>query len=304
VKVAPRRAYVVPLPGGRELALGPRTLVMGVINVTPDSFSDGGLRLDPAAAIDAGLAMAEAGADILDIGGESTRPGADAVDAAEERRRVLPVVSGLARQASVPLSIDTYKAEVAAAALDAGASLVNDISGLRYEPELARVAAAAGAGLVLMHTRGRSKAMYEAAEYRSVVDEVAAELRESLDRAVERGVPREAIILDPGLGFAKRADHSFEALAHLDALPLVALDRPWLIGPSRKSFLTAATGPIPPEARDWATAAAVAVAILAGAHIVRVHRVAEMVQAARVADRVRALLEAARSARGGEEAGA
>jgi len=292
VRVAPRRAYVVPLPGGRELALGSRTLVMGIINVTPDSFSDGGLRFDPGAAVEAGLAMAEAGADILDIGGESTRPGADPVDPAEERRRVLPVVSALARQARVPLSVDTYKAEVAADALAAGASIVNDISGLRYEPALAPVAAGAGAALVLMHTRGRSKAMYEAARYESVADEVAAELRESIERAIEGGVPREAIIVDPGLGFAKRAEHSFEALARLDAPALMALDRPWLVGPSRKSFLTSATGPLPPAERDWATAAAVAVAVLLGAHIVRVHRVAEMAQAVRVADRVRVLREA------------
>lgn len=291
MRVAPRRAYVVPLPGGRELALGSRTLVMGVINVTPDSFSDGGLRFDPGAAIEAGLALVDAGADILDIGGESTRPGADPVEAAEERRRVLPVVSALARQTRVPLSIDTYKAEVAADALAAGASIVNDISGLRYDPALAPVAASAGAALVLMHTRGRSKTMYEAAEYGSIVDDVAEELRESLERAVEGGVPREAIVLDPGLGFAKRAEHSFEALARLDAPPLLALDRPWLVGPSRKSFLTSATGPLPPAERDWATAAAVALAVLLGAHIVRVHRVAEMVQAVRVADRVRALRE-------------
>lgn len=303
MRVAPRRAYVVPLPGGRELVLGSRTLVMGVINVTPDSFSDGGLRLDPGEAVDAGLAMVEAGADILDIGGESTRPGADPVDAAEERRRVLPVVSALARQTRVPLSIDTYKADVAAAALDSGASIVNDISGLRYQPELSRVAAAAGAALVLMHMRGRSKAMYEAAEYRSVAEDVAAELREGLETAIERGVPRAAVILDPGLGFAKRADQSFEVLAKLDAPALTALDRPWLVGPSRKSFLTSAAGPLSPAERDWATAAAVAVAVLLGAHIVRVHRVAEMVQAARVADRVRALREATPFASGREQAG-
>lgn len=303
MRVAPRRAYVAPLPGGRKLVLGSRTLVMGVINVTPDSFSDGGLRLDPGAAVDAGLAMVDAGADILDIGGESTRPGAEPVDAAEECRRVLPVVKALARQTPVPLSIDTYKADVAAAALDAGASIVNDISGLRYQPELARVAAAGGAALVLMHMRGRSKTMYEAAEYRSVADDVAAELRESVEAAVERGVPRAAIILDPGLGFAKRAGQSFEVLARLDAPALTALDRPWLVGPSRKSFLTSATGPLPPAERDWATAAAVAAAVLLGAHIVRVHRVAEMVQVVRVADRVRALREAPPSASGGEEAG-
>jgi dihydropteroate synthase len=280
----PRRRYTVPLAGGRTLALGGRTLVMGVLNVTPDSFSDGGLFIDPQRAVDEALRMVEAGADLIDVGGESTRPGAAIVDADEERRRVVPVVEALARRVAVPLSVDTSKAEVARAALDAGAAIVNDISGLTYDPGLAAVVAATGAGLVLMHTRGRPADMYAQAAYDDVCAEVGAELRASLDRALAAGVAREAIILDPGLGFAKRAEHSLEALAGLDAEAFVALDRPWLVGPSRKSFLQAAIGETAPGDRDWATAAAVAVAIVLGAHIVRVHRVPEMVQVARVTD--------------------
>lgn len=280
----PRRHYTVPLAGGRTLALGGRTLVMGVLNVTPDSFSDGGTFFDPQRAVDEALRMVEAGADLIDVGGESTRPGAAIVDAAEERRRVVPVVEALARRVAVPLSVDTSKAEVARAALGAGAALVNDISGLSYEPGLAAVVAATGAGLVLMHTRGRPADMYAQAAYDDVCGEVGVELRASLDRALAAGIAREAIILDPGLGFAKRAEHSVEALAGLDAEAFVALDRPWLVGPSRKSFLQAAIGETAPGDRDWATAAAVAVAIVVGAHIVRVHRVPEMVQVARVTD--------------------
>lgn len=279
-----RRRYVVPLPGGRVLALGERTLVMGVLNVTPDSFSDGGAFLDPARAVDAACRMVEAGADLIDVGGESTRPGAPPVEAAEERRRVVPVIDAVARQVAVPVSVDTSKADVARAALDVGAAIVNDISGLTYEPGIAAVVAAAGAGLVLMHTRGRSADMYARADYADVCGEVAAELSASLALALDAGVSREAVILDPGLGFAKRAEQSVEALARLDAAALASLDRPWLVGPSRKSFLQAAIGETPPAARDWATAAAVALAIAFGAHIVRVHRVAEMVQVARVAD--------------------
>lgn len=280
----PRRHYTVPLPRGRTLALGGRTLVMGVLNVTPDSFSDGGLFIDPQRAVDEALRMVEAGADLIDIGGESTRPGATLVHATEERRRVVSVVEALAPRIPVPISVDTSKAEVARAALDAGAALVNDISGLAYEPGLAAVVAATGAGLVLMHTRGRPADMYAQAVYHDVCGEVAAELRASLDRALAAGIAREAIILDPGLGFAKRAEHSVEALAGLDAETLVALDRPWLVGASRKSFLQAAIGETAAGDRDWATAAAVAVAIVLGAHVVRVHRVPEMVQVVRVTD--------------------
>ena len=281
-----RRRFTVPLPGGGSLALGERTLVMGIINVTPDSFSDGGQLCDPARAIEAGVRMAAEGADLIDVGGESTRPGAAPLDDVEERRRVLPVIEGLVKQISVPVSIDTYKASTAAAALSAGAAMVNDISGLRYDPALAGVVSAHRAPIVLMHTRGRSQEMYQQASYHDVVGEVLDELRESVAFATGAGIHAERIILDPGLGFAKEAPHSYEALARLDAF--AELGRPILIGPSRKSFLVRPLGQtVAPGERDWATAAAVAAAVLAGAHIVRVHAVREMVHVVRVADEIR-----------------
>ena len=274
------------LGGGRTLALGDRALVMGVVNVTPDSFSDGGRLFDPADAIEAGVRMAEEGADLVDVGGESSRPGAEPLDEVEERRRVLPVIEGLARRVRIPVSVDTYKASTAAAALAAGASLVNDISGLRYEPALADVVARHGAPIVLMHTRGRPRQMYEQASYHDVIAEVLDELRESMAFATTAGIAAERIILDPGLGFAKNAAHSYEALARLDEF--AELGRPLLVGPSRKAFLARPLGgSVPPVDRDWGTAAAVASAVLAGAHIVRVHAVREMLQVVRVAEEIR-----------------
>jgi dihydropteroate synthase len=282
----PRRRFSIPLPGGRTLALGERTLVMGIINVTPDSFSDGGALLDVQRAVDAGVQMADEGADVLDIGGESTRPGASALPEADERRRVLPVIEGLAARVSVPISIDTYKAAVADAALDAGASMVNDISGLRYEPALAQVVARRQVPIVLMHTRGRSRDMYTQAAYHDVVDEVLDELRESVAFATGAGLPKDRILVDPGLGFAKEPAHSYEALARLHEFG--DLGRPVLVGPSRKMFLSRPFGrDVPPQARDWGTAAAVTAAVFAGAHIVRVHAVREMVQVVRVSDEIR-----------------
>ena len=288
--LAARRPYTVPLPDREPLRLGARTLVMGILNVTPDSFADGGRHLDPDAAADAGARMEAEGADIIDVGGESTRPGAEPVGADEERRRVLPVIERLASQVRIPISIDTYKASVAKDALAAGASIVNDISGLLYEPELGCVAAEGGAAIVLMHTRGRSKGMYDLARYGDVAAEVARELADAIVRAERAGVPRGSIVLDPGLGFAKRAEHSFELLAHLEKI--ATLDRPMLVGASRKSFLKAAIGDREPAARDWGTAAAVSASVLLGAHIVRVHEVKEMVDVVRVADRIRAATSA------------
>jgi dihydropteroate synthase len=282
----PRRRFTVALRDGQALALGVRALVMGVINVTPDSFSDGGRLTDVAAAIEAGVRMVEEGADLLDVGGESTRPGAAPLGDAEERRRVLPVIEGLAGRVRVPISIDTYKASVAEAAVDAGAALVNDVSGLRYEPALAEVVAQKGVPIVLMHTRGRSQQMYERASYLDVVGEVLDELRESMAFATTAGVAAERVIVDPGLGFAKDAAQSYEILARLDEFS--ELGRPLLVGPSRKSFLARPLGAaVPPAERDWATAAAVAASVLAGAHIVRVHAVGEMVQVVRVTDEIR-----------------
>ena len=260
-------------------------LVMGILNVTPDSFGEPQPRLDAPAAIDAALEMEADGADIIDVGGESTRPGADVVSAAEEAKRVLPVIRGLAGRLKVPVSIDTYKAEVARAAVAEGAAIVNDISGLRYEPRLGSVVAEAGAALVLMHTRGRSKGMYDNADYQDVVADVLVELGESITRAIAAGVARERLIIDPGIGFAKRPAHSYGVLARLPEL--VTLDRPVLAGPSRKSFLREALQDRPAPDRDWGTAAAVTAAVFGGAHIIRVHAVAEMVQVVRVAEEIR-----------------
>ena len=280
-----RKRYLVPLPAGGSLELGDRTLLMGILNITPDSFADGGVHYDVDRAVDAGLRMIDQGADILDIGGESTRPGADEVGADEEMRRVLPVIERLAARTGAILSVDTYKAVVAREAVARGARIINDISGLLYEPALGQVAAETGAALVLMHTRGRSKSMYQLADYGDVVGEVRSELHDAIDRATTAGVAREAIILDPGFGFAKRAEHSYSVLAGLPTL--AQLDRPILSGPSRKSFLKEAIGDRVPADREWGTASAVAVSILLGAHIVRVHGVAAMADVARVADRVR-----------------
>jgi dihydropteroate synthase len=284
--VHPRRRFTLTLPDGRSLALGDRTLVMGILNVTPDSFSDGGVLLDPQRAIDTGVQMVEDGADLLDVGGESTRPGAEPLAEAEERRRVLPVIEGLAARIRVPISVDTYKASIADAALAAGASIVNDVSGLRYEPALADVVARRRAPIVLMHTRGRSRDMYSQAIYHEVVDEVLDELRESIAFATGAGISNDRILVDPGLGFAKEPAHTYEALARLHEF--AELGRPVLAGPSRKLFLTRALGrEIPPAGRDWATAAAVGAAVFGGAHVVRVHAVREMAQVVKVSDEIR-----------------
>lgn len=281
---APRRSFTVPIPGRAPLALGPRTFVMGVINVTPDSFSDGG-KIDPQHATEIARDMESAGADIIDIGAESTRPGSSPVSAEEELARLLPSLRAIARQVTIPISIDTYKAVVAEAALDEGASIVNDISAFAFDAALGPLVAARGVPAVLMHTRGRPQDMHERAEYADVVSEVSAELLQSVARAVDYGVSRDQLIVDPGIGFAKKASHSLELLGQIDKL--AGLDLPLLVGPSRKSFLMAATGLFPPEDRDWPTAAAVTAAILGGAHIVRVHSVENLVHVVRVADAIR-----------------
>ena len=258
---------------------------MGILNITPDSFADGGRYFDPAAAEAAAVEMQAAGADLIDVGGESTRPGSDPVPAEQEIARIRPVLDRLRRSITVPISVDTSKPEVAETALGEGAAIINDISGLRYDSALANVVAGCHAGLVLMHSRGRSREMYREATYMSVAREVATELRASLDRALAAGVAADAIVLDPGLGFAKRPEHSYAALKALPAF--AALGRPLLVGPSRKSFLTAAIGERGVDDREFATAASVAAAVLLGAHIVRVHAVREMVDVVRVADRLR-----------------
>jgi len=285
VRVFPRGVYRVPLPDRPPLILGERPLVMGVLNVTPDSFAEN-TRLDVGSAVAAGVRMEQDGADIIDVGGESTRPDATAVPLEEELSRVLPVVRELARRVQVPISVDTYKAEVARAALDAGATLVNDISGLQYDPSLGGVVASRRAAIVLMHMRGRPQTMYAEARYDDAAVEVVKELRAAMTRALAAGIERDAVIVDPGIGFAKRPEHSYGVLARLaDIGP--PLDRPLLVGPSRKSFMRQAVADRPAPQRDWGTAAAVTAAVLGGAHIVRVHAVAEMVQVMRVAEEIR-----------------
>ena len=280
----PRSSYRVPLPDG-ALILGDRPLVMGILNITPDSFADAE-RVDAERAVDVALAMQAAGADIIDLGGESTRPGAVPVPADEELRRVMPVLRAFRGRLSIPVSIDTYKSEVARAAVGEGVSIINDISGLQYDAAMAETVAQLGAAIVLMHTRGRSADMYAKANYGDIVDEVGTELRDSLTVAIRAGVSLDRIVVDPGIGFAKRPAHSYGLLARIAELS-AALNRPVLAGPSRKSFMREALADRPAVERDWGTAAAVTAAVLAGAHIVRVHAVAEMVQVVRVAEATR-----------------
>ena len=247
---------------------------MGIVNLTPDSFSDGGRLATPDAALAHAERLLEEGADILDLGGESTRPGAEPVDAAEERRRVLPLLAELRRRhPEAVLSVDTVKSETAQAALDAGADIVNDVSGFRLDPRLAATCAAAGAGVVLMHSRGtvRDMARFDHATYDDPVTEVLHELGDALDRARAGGVPDERIVLDPGIGFAKRSEHSLALLAGLPALH--ALGRPLLVGVSRKRFIGELTRVPEPAARVHGTTGANVAALARGARIFRVHDV-------------------------------
>jgi len=260
-----------------------RAVVLGILNVTPDSFSDGGRHFAAADAVRAGFAMREAGADILDVGGESTRPQADPVSEEEELRRVVPVIERLAADVGLPVSVDTRRAAVARRALAAGAEIVNDVSGLGHDPELAGVVAEAGAGVVLMHMRGQPDTMDALAVYDDVVAEVAAELAVRRDAALAAGIAPGQIVLDPGLGFAKRTEHNLAILARLDAFK--ALGHPVLVGPSRKRFVGAVTGR-GVEDRDAATAAACVVARMGGAALFRVHDVARAREALNMADAV------------------
>ena len=270
----------------RTLVLGERTLVMGVLNVTPDSFSDGGKFFDVERAIEQAVAMERAGADLLDIGGESTRPGATGISAKEELARVLPVLRGLRGALKIPVSIDTQKSDVAEAALDAGAQIINDISGLKSDPRISKVAALHGVPLILMHMRGEPRTMQEGGFARDVMKDVMRGLRKSVEAARKARVAKTQIILDPGIGFGKSFAQNYEVLQKLPQL--AELGYPLLVGASRKGFLGATLArdgkPAPPEERIWGTAATVTASILNGAHIVRVHDVAEMMQVARVAD--------------------
>jgi dihydropteroate synthase len=272
--------------GGRAFALGESTVVMGVLNVTPDSFSDGGKFFRVEDAVKAALAMQRVGADILDIGAESTRPGSAGISGEEELERLLPVLQGLRGRLNIPISIDTQKARVAELAIGAGAEMLNDISGLRHDPKTADVAAQSGVPLILMHMRGTPRTMQKGPWARDLMKDVTRGLRESVAIARKAGVRASQIILDPGIGFGKSFAQNYELLAKLPEL--ARLGYPLLVGTSRKGFLGATLArdgkPAPAEERIWGTAATVAASILQGAHFVRVHDVKEMAQVARVTD--------------------
>ena len=280
-----RKKFSLRLRSGK-LVLGERTLVMGVLNVTPDSFSDGGKFFDTERAVEQALGMERAGADLLDIGGESTRPGSVGISVQEELARVLPVLQALSGRMKIPVSIDTQKPEVAEAALDAGAYVINDISGLKSDPRIAEVAARRRVPLILIHMRGEPRTMQIGPFAQNVIKDVMQGLRQSVVIARKSGVAKSQIILDPGIGFGKSFAQNYELLQKLPQL--AKLGYPLLVGTSRKGFLGATLArdgkPAPPEGRIWGTAATVTASILNGAHIVRVHDVNEMVQVARVAD--------------------
>lgn len=260
-----------------------RPLVMAILNVTPDSFSDGGRYASLDAALDRVEEIIGEGADIIDIGGESTRPGSRRVTADEECARVLPVIAAIRERFDVPVSIDTSKAEVARAAVEAGAEIINDIAGLRWDPEIADMAAATGAGLVLMHSRGEFGTMHTQPPVHDVIEGVTSGLRHSVAGARQRGVRNEQIVLDIGIGFGKTPEQNLELLAKLDKLSSSLEGFPLLVGASRKSFIAKTLGDMPPEERLPASLAAAAVAVVNGARVIRAHDVGETVQAVRLA---------------------
>lgn len=264
----------------REFALGERTLIMGVLNVTPDSFSDGGRYLDPDRAYARALELEEEGADIIDIGAESTRPGSSRVSEAEEKRRLIPVLKRLRGRLAVPISVDTYKSGVAEHALKLGAEIINDPSGLTFDPQLARVVARYDAGLILNHMRGTPETWAKLPPLPDPMGAILQDLEAAVHRAVRAGVDRSRIVVDPGIGFGKRGEQNSEILARLPEMARLKL--PVLVGPSRKSFLAQKTE----EETLFATAAAVTAAILGGAHLVRVHDVRQMRAVVAVADAV------------------
>jgi dihydropteroate synthase len=277
-----RKQFELRCRGG-DLQLGKRTLVMGVLNITPDSFSDGGLFLEPAKAIEHGLLMAKQGADIIDVGGESSRPGADAVPLDEELRRIIPVIAGLASRLEIPVSVDTYKAQVAEQAIEAGAQMINDISGLSFDPQMPAVAARFDTPLIIMHIKGNPKTMQQAPHYDNVMGEIIASMRAGIERAERAGVDPHQVIVDPGIGFGKRVQDNLSILKRLDELAV--LERPILIGTSRKSFIGAVLKQ-EVDQRMIGTLATVAVSVLKGAHIVRVHDVPAIRQTAAMVDAI------------------
>lgn len=274
-----RKLFYLKLKSG-ELHLGVRTLIMGVLNITPDSFSDGGKYADPDRAFARAVELEEQGADILDVGAESTRPGSKPISADEEMRRLVPVLKRLRGNVRIPVSVDTYKSPVAARAMELGAEIINDPSGLTLDPQLAKIAAAHDAALILNHMRGRPETWAKLGPLPDVMGTIFRDLEATVHRARLAGVDLTRVIVDPGIGFGKRKEQNAEILARLPEL--AKLDLPILVGPSRKSFLAQTTE----VATQFATAAAVAASVLAGAHLVRVHDVAEMRVVVQVADEV------------------
>lgn len=277
-----RFSGVIPLRQGC-LECASKTLVMGVLNVTPDSFSDGGRFYDPVRAIQQGRKLARDGADIIDVGGESTRPGSEPVSASEEIRRVIPVIQALVQEVEVPISIDTCKAEVAARAIEAGASIVNDISAMRFDPRIVEVVVEYQVPVVLMHMRGTPKDMQIDPRYEDLIGEILDFLRERIAWAESRGVPPDRIMVDPGIGFGKTVEHNLSLIKHLGRF--CCLGRPLVLGTSRKSFIGKVLG-VDVDQREEGTAATVALGICNGANIVRVHDVARMVPVVRMTDAV------------------
>jgi len=264
-----------------------KTYIMGILNVTPDSFSDGGQYFDKSTAIKRAIQMVEDGADIIDIGGESTRPGSQPLAIEEELRRTLPVIEALTKEINTPISIDTYKSEVAKRALDAGAAMVNDISGLRYDPEMPKVVSAYKVPVVIMHIKGLPKDMQKNPVYEALIPEIMDYLRESIRSAKESGIAEDMIIIDPGIGFGKTFEHNLEIIHSLYNFTL--LEKPVLVGLSRKAFIGKILGDVPAGERLEGTAAAIAISIINGANIIRVHDVKEMIKVAKVADVVKSM---------------
>ncbi len=278
-----RQRFRLQLPRG-ALELGRKTRIMGIVNVTPDSFYDGGTYLRTDRAVRRGLQLEDQGADLVDVGGESTRPDRPgSVSATDEIRRVVPVIEQLAKRLTVPISVDTYKSQVASRAIAAGASLVNDISGLRFDPDMAACAAAAGAAMVLMHSRGSPRRLHGLPALKRPLQSVLAGLRHSVDKALRAGIPGNRIILDPGLGFGKGVEDNLVILRRLEVLKRFQL--PILVGPSRKSFIGNLLD-LPAEQRLLGSLASAAVAVTRGAHIIRVHDVAETRQVVQMSDAI------------------
>jgi dihydropteroate synthase len=268
-----------------SLDFGKKTCIMGILNITPDSFSDGGIHFDKTRAVEQAIRMVEDGADIIDIGGESTRPGSDPVSIEEELRRTIPVIEALADKISVPLSIDTSKSKVAARALEAGAAIVNDISSMSFDPEMPELISRFKTPVILMHMKGTPKVMQLNPEYHNLIPQITDFFKERISFAGRSGIAEDRIIIDPGIGFGKTFEHNLEIINNLSHFS--KLGRPVLIGPSRKAFLGKILGGAPPLERLEGTAATVAISIMNGANIVRVHEVKEMARVAKVADAIR-----------------